>query len=133
MKTRLLKGAVFILLGLVASLGIATVFHVCPAMKDMVMKCYWTGRVSIAVGIGIILVGILTIFAKKKAFADGLSVAAILLGIELILLPTLLIGACPGAHMHCHTATRPALIITGALTVIYGGFSILWKRNKIEE
>ena len=54
MKTRLLRGAVFILLGLVASLGIATVFHVCPAMKDMVMKCYWTGRVSIAVGIGIL-------------------------------------------------------------------------------
>ncbi|MBQ5431397.1 MAG: DUF4418 family protein [Lachnospiraceae bacterium] len=132
MKTRLLKGLVYIVLGLIASLGVATVFHVCPAMKDMVMKCHWTGRVSIAVGIGIIIVGILTILAKERAFADGLAVAAILLGILLILLPTVLIGVCPGAHMHCHAATRPALIITGALTVIYGGFSIVWKRNKTE-
>ena len=132
MKKRLLHGLVYIILGLIVSIGVLTVFHACPVMKDMIMKCYWTQRVSVAVGIGIVILGVLAVFVKEKGFADGLDVAAVLFGVLLILLPTVLIGVCEAKHMHCHAATRPALIIAGALTILYGGCSILWRRRNKE-
>mgnify|MGYP000975548025 FL=1 len=37
----------------------------------------------------------------------------------MILVPTVLIGVCKGAMMHCHMVTLPTLIVLGVLTTVF--------------
>ena len=41
-----------------------------------------------------------------------------MLGVLTIAVPTMLIGVCKGAMMHCHMVTMPVLIVLGALLIV---------------
>ena len=135
MKNRIVTGVIFIILGIAAALGPQTLFSVCgadlfggsgEASMDMVMTCYWTGRAALGAGAIAALLGLLVLVSGNKFIRVGYSAALGLLGIYIILLPTLLIGVCGSVHMGCRTLTLPALIIIGALLALTSAANIIY-------
>lgn len=129
MKNRLITGISFIILGALIALGPQTIFPICGAgifgqkamhnsdETDLLMKCFYTGRAVIGVGILILAVGLLLLLFRKKQIRFGLSLAAGLNGILTLLIPTALIGVCSDVHAPCHALTLPALSILGSTVI----------------
>ena len=92
----------------------------CLNAMEMVMKCHWTGRVETALGVTVIVLGVVIAISGQKAFAAAASLASAINGVLVVLIPTVIIGVCGSAEMSCNAGTKPALIIAGALTVIAG-------------
>ena len=114
-KTRI-TGIVIAVLGLLTALIPTVIFKVCEAMDGKFMKCHWTSQTEVAVGIATLVLGVLIVLSKEKAAAYA--VASAINGVLVILIPTVVIGVCGSADMPCHSGTKPALIIAGALIIV---------------
>ncbi|OJU16248.1 MAG: hypothetical protein BGN88_00100 [Clostridiales bacterium 43-6] len=117
MKNRLFSGILFGVLGLLIAIGPQTVFHVCP-VGDIPMKCHWTARAEIGLGVLIAISGILLLLFSKAQVRMGLSISLFFQGVLAFLVPNVLIGVCGGIHMDCHKLTQPVLTILSALIII---------------
>lgn len=135
MKTRFLPGVVFIILGLAEAIGPYTFIPVCESMDGNYMKCRQTASAELGVGLVIVVLGLLLILLASSQIRLGLSIAIGLNAVLVILIPNVLIGVCPNAHMKCHALTLPALSLLGILTLIGAAVNIwyLWKANRKEE
>ncbi|MBR4493617.1 MAG: DUF4418 family protein [Clostridiales bacterium] len=128
-RTRI-TGIAIAVLGLLVALIPSVIFKVCPAM-EMVMKCHWTGRVEVALGIASLILGALVAVSREKAFSAAASVASAINGVLVILVPTVVIGVCGSPDMNCNAATRPALIIAGAFIIAAGiSDAVLYLKSK---
>lgn len=116
-KTRI-TGIVIAVLGLLTALIPTVIFKVCEAMDGKFMKCHWTSQTEVAVGIATLVLGVLIVLSKEKAAGATYSVASAINGVLVILIPTVVIGVCGSADMPCHSGTKPALIIAGALIIV---------------
>ena len=111
-------GIAIAVLGLLTALIPTVIFKVCDAMDGKFMKCHWTSQTEVAIGVAILVLGVLIILAKEKAAAAAFAVASAINGVLVILISTLVIGVCGSAEMRCNAGTKPALIIAGALIVV---------------
>lgn len=119
MKKRIIVGTLFIILGLLISLGPSTIFAVCGPMDDgKFMKCHWTARAELGIGLGIVLLAVLSIVFASKEVRAGLLLGIATLSSNSILIPTALIGVCGGEHMQCNALTRPALLVIGVISIV---------------
>lgn len=119
MKKRITFGTLFIILGLLISLGPSTIFAVCGPMDDgKFMKCHWTARAELGIGLGIVLLAVLSIVFASKEVRAGLLLGIATLSSNSILIPTALIGVCGGEHMQCNALTRPALLVIGVISIV---------------
>ncbi len=84
------------------------------------MKCFWSARAEIAVGVALLVVGALLLFARRKDTTRALGIIAAVLGVLTILIPTTFIGTCANARMVCNTEMKPTLLIAGGITVALG-------------
>ena len=94
-----------IVLGALIAIAPQTFAHVC-AVKDMPMACRYTARVALGLGVVIALLAIIGFFAPSRVRA-GLDIANAVLGVLVVLVPTMLVGVCRGSMMHCHMVTMP--------------------------
>lgn len=115
-----ITGIVIALLGLLTALIPTVIFKVCAAMDGKFMKCHWTSQVEVALGIAVLVLGLLIVLSKENAAASAYAVASAVNGVLVILIPTVVIGVCGSADMPCHSGTKPALIIAGALIAAAG-------------
>ena len=119
MKKRITVGTLFIILGLLISFGPSTIFAVCGPMDDgKFMKCHWTARAELGIGLGIVLLAVLSIVFASKEVRAGLLLGVATLASNSILIPTALIGVCGGEHMQCNALTRPALLVIGVISIV---------------
>ena len=81
------------------------------------MKCHWTGRAELGLGLPLLTVGLAMLFSRRKESFRNLGLVGLSLGIVTILLPTVLIGVCGMPDMPCHSILEPALILMGVLVV----------------
>ena len=81
------------------------------------MKCLWSARGALAVGVSLAVAGGLLFFARRKETRRALSIVCALLGLSAILLPTTLIGACASAGAVCNTTMKPIMLVAGGLAV----------------
>ena len=65
----------------------------------------------------IAVLGVAGLFVSNQTRA-GLDIANAVLGVLTITVPTVLIGVCKGAMMHCHMVTLPTLIVLGVLLAV---------------
>jgi hypothetical protein len=86
--------------------------------KQIPMKCYWTGRVSAAMGIILLVVGIFLGVSKQPETLRVLNILGIVLGVSIILMPTWIIGVCQHPGASCNLVMKPALIFMGSLVVV---------------
>jgi hypothetical protein len=88
------------------------------------MKCSWTAKAELAVGVPLFAVGAMMAFNRRKENFLSLSVLGVILGVAVLLLPTSLIGVC-SSNMLCNTVMKPTLLAAGGLvtSISLGG---LW-------
>lgn len=118
MNRNRITGIVIAVLGLLTALIPTVIFKVCAAMEGMVMKCHWTSRTEVAIGVATVVLGLLIVLAKEKAASSAYAVASAVNGVLVILVPSVVIGVCGSADMPCNSGTRPALIIAGSLIIV---------------
>jgi hypothetical protein len=117
MKNRIFPGISFILLGLLIAIGPFTLFRVCE-WDMMIMKCFWTARTELGIGILIAILGILTLLFTSSRIRLGLSITAALNGILILLIPTALIGVCEEPLLPCRVLTLPSLVILSSILIV---------------
>lgn len=85
--------------------------------RQIAMKCHWTARAEMGVGFSIFALGALLFFSHSRETRMTLSLLGIVLGVFVILLPTVLVGVCMSPEMLCNSLMKPLLILTGSLVV----------------
>ena len=116
MNKKLYAGISQILLGALVASAPQTFAHVCE-VKETPMACHYTAQTALGIGIVIAVLGIVGLFVSDQTRA-GLDIANAVLGVLTITVPTVLIGVCKGAMMHCHMVTLPTLIVLGVLLTV---------------
>jgi hypothetical protein len=138
MKNRLVPGIAVAVLGLLIALVPAFIFPTCTTLVEtaaggaMPMKCLWSGRAEIGVGLLILCGGALLIVFKAPLIRIGISIMTALAGFLGLLIPALLIGGCGMATMTCRMTTFPALYVLTVLTMAACAANAvyLWKYGK---
>ena len=129
MKKLNLRGVVLVIAGVLTAVGPQYIFPICSGMNPK-SPCYYTGLADIGAGLVLTLLGLLILFDRNEETVRGLLAAALINGIQIILIPTVLIGVCKGSMMTCHAATRPFLILLGILIILTGGSGVLRVERK---
>ena len=121
MNKKLFAAIAQFVLGVLIAVAPRTFAHVCE-VTDMPMACHYTAQAALGIGIVIALReerhGLEENFVAEATRA-GLDIANAVLGVLVILVPTVLIGVCKGAMMHCHMVTLPTLVVLGVLTTVF--------------
>ena len=117
MNKKLFAAIAQFVLGVLIAVAPRTFAHVCE-VTDMPMACHYTAQAALGIGIVIALLAIIGLFVAEATRA-GLDIANAVLGVLVILVPTVLIGVCKGTMMHCHMVTLPTLIVLGVLTTVF--------------
>jgi hypothetical protein len=94
--------------------------------KSTVMKCHWTAQAELGIGILIALLGIFLLFSKSSDVRLGLSLALILYGLLVLLIPIALVGVCGSLNMSCRSLTLPALIILSSAVVFTAAANVYY-------
>ena len=132
-KVNLFSGAFVIVAGLLIAFGPQSIFHVCKSDGDMVMRCFYTARAELGIGIELVLLGVFLLLQKTKeariATAVGISLSSVLA----FLIPNFLIGVCGAAHMHCKAVAQPALTLISTLTLVVSIISIFFFEREQED
>ncbi len=132
MKNKYVVGALLLALGLLVALGPQSIFAVCEFNPEKAMKCHWMAQAEIGVGLVIAVFGVLHMVMNHAKTRQGLSMAAVPMGLLVMMLPLKLVGVCMNVHMQCVTLTRPALIMLGIAVMLVGGLSA-FALNKTEK
>lgn len=112
------------IIGLLLIVGPHTIFKVCSTDK-MVMKCHYSIVAVAGTGGLLIVIGVLTIWAKTYGEKLRLSLVSIATAFVSILFPAVLIGGCGDAMMACRSVTFPSIYILNALVILYSVVQIL--------
>ncbi len=97
------------------------------------MKCHWSANAEIALGIPLGVVGVMSIFSRRKESLRNLSLGALAIGVMVALIPTKLIGVCPTASHICHTTMQPAMAATGAVISVTSVFGLVMSMRKKDD
>lgn len=117
MKTKLIGAISPLALGILIAVAPFTFAPVCMGEPGDYMPCHWTAQASLGIGVVIALLGLITLFIAPKVRA-GLSIAVVLVAALEIAIVTKLIGVCGMAMMHCHSLTRPTLLVLSVLAIV---------------
>jgi hypothetical protein len=97
-----------------------------PSGKSIPMKCLWTARAEIGLGVLLLAVGSFLLISRKLESRRFLSILALILGILIILFPTALIGVCTNPDMPCVMLMKPILLLIGVVTGALGIVATAW-------
>jgi len=97
-----------------------------PDGRSIPMKCLWTARAEIGLGVLLLAVGALLFISHKLESRRFLSILALILGIFIILFPTALIGVCVKPDMPCVVVMKPTLLLIGIVTGALGIAATAW-------
>lgn len=125
MKSRLATGIPLIVLGLLIAIGPYTLFKVCDH-TEKIMKCYWTARAEIGIGVLIAIAGILIIAFKSRQASISISILNVFTSIVAILVPAVLIGGCGMKTMACRASTFPVLYVLSSISIIISAFNSIY-------
>lgn len=91
-----------------------------PSGKIIPMKCFWTSRASLIVGIPMAFAGLFIALSRKKETWRALAGIVALLSAFAVLLPTQLIGVCADMSKEplCLLVMKPSLIGLGVLGIV---------------
>ena len=129
-KVSFTLSVLIVVLGALVAIAPYSFAHVCE-VGEKVMKCHWTGRIELFLGITLDLLGLLKFISSDAKYQLGLNAGILVNALGVILTPTLLIGVCGMKSMHCAAVAKPTLIVFGILifvTILIQSF-IAWKNK----
>jgi cellulose synthase/poly-beta-1,6-N-acetylglucosamine synthase-like glycosyltransferase len=97
-----------------------------PSGKSIPMKCLWTARAEIGLGILLVAVAAFLFISRKLESRRFLSILTLILGILIVLFPTSLIGVCVNPDMPCVVVMKPTLLLIGIVTIALGIVATAW-------
>jgi hypothetical protein len=106
-----------------------------PAGGTIPMKCLWTARAEIGIGVLLLAVGFFLFISHKLESRRFLSISALILGVFIILFPTALIGVCMNPDMPCVVLMKSILLLIGIVTGALGMVATAWnfvRKSKTE-
>ena len=129
-KSNLVFAVIFVLLGALVAAGPYSFAHVCE-VGEKIMKCHWTARVELFLGLSIALLGLLKLLSSDAKYQLGLNFGLLINALGVLLTPTVLIGVCGMKKMHCHAVTKPTLIVFAILILVavLAQSVSLWKKR----
>lgn len=128
---------VIAVLGFLLIFGPVYLFPVCQSKGMMIevkkggfipMKCTYTAKAEIALGILVITVALLLLVARHKESRRLLNILLLTIGVLVILVPIWLIGVCSSPTMPCQAGTLPFLELTGGLLIAVSIFNLVSER-----
>ena len=117
MFRRLFASLPAIVFGVLIAVAPQAFAHVCEVKDNMPMACHYTAQAELGIGV------VIALFCSPK-IRTGLNIAVALNALLSLAVPTVLIGVCKGAMMHCHMVTRPTLIVIGILALLFAVVAI---------
>lgn len=132
MKNKWLISITLMISGVFIAIGPQTIIKVCDWSK-MQMKCYWSSRAEIGIGLILVVLGVLYLLFEQWQVKISISILGISSGIIAILIPTILIGGCADKRMVCQSLSFPAIYLISVVTIIAvlgNSIYIFRKRNK---
>ncbi len=88
--------------------------------KNIPMKCLWTSRAEIGLGVLLLAVGVLFFVSRSLGSRRSLSILTVILGVLVVLFPTALIGVCMNPNMQCAAVMKPILLLIGIVIGVSG-------------
>jgi hypothetical protein len=101
--------------------------------KTVAMKCAWSARAELALGIPLLALGVLMAVSRRKETLRSLSILDVILGVLIILIPTSMIGVCASAAMDCNSILKPTMIVCGILVILAGLAALVLNERKKDE
>jgi len=129
-KVNVIFSLLILVLGALTAIAPYSFAHVCE-VGEKVMKCHWTGRIELFLGISIAVLGLLKLISADVKYQLGLNAGILVNALGVILTPTVLIGVCGMKSMHCVTVAKPTLIVFGILILVTSLIQsfIEWKKK----
>ncbi len=116
-KLNFVFAVIFIVLGALVAAAPYSFAHVCE-VSEKIMKCHWTARAELFLGLSIVVLGFLKFLSSDANFQLGLNFGILINALGVLLTPTVLIGVCGMKKMHCHAVTKPTLIVFAILILV---------------
>lgn len=118
-----------IVVGVLLAAGPQFLFKVCP-VGDKPMKCFYTAKALIAVGVILAVVGALQLLAKQAESKRLLAITGAVVCVMSILFPTVLIGRCMKPDMACNVLTFPVTHTLSAIGIVLQGILLFTSKEK---
>ena len=105
-----------------------------PVCGNGTMRCGTSASVETALGFALLLIAVVGAGIIKRSVYLALSALAVILGVFVSLVPTVIVGTCPHAHMACHSVTGPVFALTGVVIAVFEAVNlILFKLRRRNE
>ena len=107
------------------------ILPVCRSMGGA-MRCGTSASIESVLGLVLLVIAVTAAGIFKKKVHLVLSVLTAIVGALVSLVPTVIVGTCPHAHMACHSVTAPVLALTGTvigLTSVVNVFLLKLRRQ----
>lgn len=118
-----------ILVGCLLAFGPQFLFRPCPT-TEKIMKCFYSCRALIAIGLIVLLAGVLELLSKEAESIRFLAVVGIAACILSIMIPTVLIGGCVKPEMACKMVTFPITHALSAAGIVLQALSLVFSGKK---
>lgn len=132
MKKNIIFSVLFVIGGLLISLGPVYLFKACATgCCSSYPDCYWMKMIELGMGMIITALGTFLIVYTDPKIQIGMIISIILTDIMVLLIPTVIIGTCAIKTMACNVLTVPVLIVIGVFLLICSAIRILSLRKTI--
>lgn len=137
MKQHLVFALVNFVFGILLIVLTKVILPVCHPMDAMTMSCGISTTIDAVLGVALIAIAVVAVIRWGKKARAILSFWGLVIGVFAALVPTVIVGTCPHAHMACHVVTGPVLAVTGAVIALFEalnlGYLKLKRRNEQDE
>lgn len=99
-----------------------------PVCGNGTMRCRTSTTADAILGIILLATAVVAAGITKKNVHIILSVLTLVIGVFVSLVPTVIIGTCPHAHMACHSITAPVLAVTGVAIALFAALNLIYLR-----
>ena len=102
------------------------ILPVCHPMGGGAMRCGTSATIDSILGLVLLVIAVAAAGILKKNAHIALSALALATGIFVALVPTVIVGTCPHAHMACHAVTAPVLAVTGVVIALFAAINLFY-------
>lgn len=99
-----------------------------PVCGNGTMRCGTSTTIEAILGIALLAIAVIAAGLIKKKIHTILSALALVIGVFVSLVPTVIVGTCPHAHMACHSITAPVLALVGVAEALFAAGNLVYLR-----